>query len=338
MAKIIKIGAPDTLSVTNKRVKGFLISLYGIASTVNTDTALGDSKPENVVLGCYLTRGGKKTKIFSDRLRSWNAGSNFLDSDFELNKVGATTGQIVLREKGVATKEIALWPYKVMLPSVVHMMGSDVLELEIQINEDAVGDNLDAQASQYYVTELTTVDGHEFETPVIDVFYIPEEVGEWSKKLGNKVSVIRFLNFDKSSQLLTSKILESFSLGSDKGKIQQNYIQTLTENVNKFTTLTEAEERAQSLELYNGGPLDNVELDLVLNPDNVNPSKCIIYVERAVTNAHLIERAEGVRVMENAEVLVKHGVGDVKHATKVLSQATAQVQKSHSKLTRRMKR
>lgn len=324
---IVNKNESKPIGFKNQSISGLTMYHYAEHDTANTATTLDDSKPGGISVKVELRRNGKSYIVVSDTLQVLHMASNFREASWNLQKVGGTTGQVVLLAAATSVKEIAVWCYRVDFGGTINLSGDDELVATVQVGGVGTSTATDVGTTTSYidVNAIDGIGGYEFSTPYIDTYWIDGSQGRFTKSLGDNVRAIYMINLDKSNQLSATALITSANISSDRGSITDNYLELVTKNLDLFPTLAEAVSRYQSFELYSGADLDKVTLDLLLVSANVVAAKNVIVVYRSYMDARLVQLAHAKREKHQLAAAVKVGVVDPVKAGESIASASIRV-------------
>lgn len=324
---IIKTGETRELIFANQSVGGLSLKHYVGHGTANTALTLDDSNPANIYVKAVLERGRKEFVLFQDSLRVLHQATNIMNGSFNLQKVGASTGMIVLLAAVTLVKEIGLWGYSIDFGSAINLSGEDKLRVTVTVNSTSIASDIDSSVSYLDVDTIEAPGDYEFATPYINTYAITANESRIQRSLGDNVTDVIWLNTDKSDQLSASGIISNSSISSKFANISDVYIELLSKQLKYYSALSEAVDRYQSMILYHGNPLDQVAIDMQLVSGNVNASKNWLVVRSHYIDGRLVNIANAKREKHTTEKLAKVGAIDNATAGKAMSVAEAHIGK-----------
>lgn len=277
------------VSVMNKTINGYTVTLYptsnsgGFSGTVHDTTALN--------LKGILKRNGGSVEMFNTSLKNLVTLGYIKNPAFEyIQSPGAVFTQAI--SGSVVT---GIVPLRFDFGGVINLIGADEFVLEWQLNDGFWGSSVNQSSSSIEIDECDDI-GEEYFTPVTKVIVIEANQQNPTYSLGDNVIAIVLANYDKATAMANIAVMNSISLNSKTLTKNDTYREVLNKNLNYYSNSTEGAMRVQNFILYQGDEeLDNVSLNLNLNPSNVTAAENFILYRAFVTNDWLVTRASILR-------------------------------------------
>lgn len=311
MSFIVKVGESRTYEVQNRKIRGFMLNAGLIANAVNVAFVPSDFDATKIFISVDLLREGVKRSLYSDNLGAVLACS-FMSNFALLHPTNGGTVDNVVLVKAAAVVEKHVLPYFLDFGNVIDLENQDKISITVQFTGGAlVGANIVGNATSY--VDIVEIDQHGFEkfTPSIETNTIKAGESRVSFPLGDHVRRIVLLNYDKNTILAADAPTATINLSSDKVNFSKTNEQIMTERQNDFY-LSAADEvsKRQSFVIYDGktGNLNKCQLDMILNPANVNVGKNVLVVWRNTTSPGLLIHATEKEKKSISEKLNKMGI------------------------------
>ena len=300
MIKTIVGQGSDTVEGKNFDFGGVLVVVKAQHTTNNTTIVAGDFDFSKTKVKAVLVRDGVDIPIFSDLITILHSETNFENSGFQLPIVQSVA-------KGASTKEIALITLSIELHSAINVRGEDKLLLDISLDNGTLGANIDA-ANTITRVQLLDIEGDEIGIPVIDTRAITG--GQVSFNVsGDDVNGVAFINTDKTSALLSDKVIDSVSINTAELRNNINYDQLVGLRTLDFETAATAAARNQNFRVLGKGDHDNCQVDINFNSVNVTSAKNWVVVRRTIMNKKSVQLGVTRAAERTERKLVKAGVG-----------------------------
>jgi hypothetical protein len=301
MIKTIVGAGSDSIEGKNFDLGGVMFTIKAQHTTVNTTIVAGDFDFSKARVKASLNRDGQEIVLFTDVLSVLNFETNFENTAFELPIVQSVA-------KGASTKEIAVINMSIELHSPINVRGEDKITVEVNFDSGTFGSNIDTANTTTRV-QLLDIEGDEIGIPVIESKTIT--AGQQSFNIsGDDVNSLTLINTDKTSTLLSDKVVESVVITTKELRNNLTYEQLLGLRQMDFETNTSASARKQSFRVLGKGDHDGCNVEIALNGTNVTSAKNWVITRRTIMNRKSV--ALGVtRAAERSEAkAVRVGVGN----------------------------
>lgn len=279
MVRITGIGT-DTLNVSGINAKGILLNIVCTAAVVNTTTTSADLVKSNLSIKAIYSRNGNDLTIFSTFISVLLASLCWLSNCF--NTILAADVGHVLLVHGAGVKEVNSWTHFIPFPSIINVLSTDNLRLEVSVNAGFYSANLDPAVSYIEASILSVpVSTHrQGMSSSIDVNSINAASSTYNQSLGNGVVAINFVNLDKITILAADNVVTRCNIAANEVNLSMSNNDLYAVRDSHFPSKALADARNNNLLLYSGHPLNNVVLDLSLTSGNVSASNNFIVVQR----------------------------------------------------------
>lgn len=292
--EIVKNNETKTLVLQNGSYAGVSTEIYLEASATNTAFSGQLVSPEQVTIEVVkIHDDGKNESILSDNLRNLVM--------FDIDKVAAefivdntkfinyTTAAVGVTAKGIL-------PLKFSFGGTINLHGKERLEVKATLSSATWTTQL-SSTNCYMVLDGITGQGTEYFTPKMRSIVIDTNASTIEKALGNNVSDVILVNYDKTDLTSANQVLNTLSVQSKQENRSRTYFQILSKQREYYDDASTAALRNQNFIIYRGEPIDDVKLFLAMNSSNVNSTKNYILFRYHETSAHTINKA--VRHDEN---------------------------------------
>lgn len=320
MAKTITIGQVQTDTVNSRTIKGIKIHAYLQHIAVNTAFISTDFNWQNMVIKLTLKRGGKDYIIFNDNVRNLGAFTNYFSALFRGAKDFSTT-MIILQAASAGAKQIVEAVMYIDLAGFINLRGDDNLLIEYNASAAMVSVNVD-QSVSYIYGDWDDGIGLEYCTPKIEFYTLQQGQQNQTKSVGDNVMRMCLLNYDQPTQLYANRIVDNYSIMSDKIKFTNNYYQLLDDQQRMFVNAPEASLRLQSFCFYEnqlnpfsnfespGVEIDQTAIQLNLIAANVTATNNVLGWSSYFTDARLLGLARERSGNHTAREIKKYGAHD----------------------------
>ena len=289
----------------NKWIDGFTLALIAIS------TGAGFlSQPfaaEYLQLKATLRRDGNNTVIFNNTLKNLVALSHIESTTWNYLW---NTGVVGVSLSVLAGVNTLLIPLRFDLGGPLNLIGDDELEIEWQLAPDQfwlAAANCVAATSYIQLDYTETLD-IEWYTPRIESRVIEANQQNVSYTLGDNILKVLLLNYDKTGFTESTAVVNFVKFSADKFSKNDNYRELIDKAASYYSNVTEFAARIQNWILYSGSDeLDNVAIDLNLNPPNVTAAKNFLVWLSFDTSANLVARAEKLEAMKQSKADKKVG-------------------------------
>lgn len=276
----VKFGSTDEIEVKSGTYNGVYVNTLLKASAVNTALANSDYKPEQVAVKVELERDGDTKVILQNNLLILGLFNTITKGRHEF------TNGIIKVPHGVAVKQVSQKSVFIDFGGALRIADNDVLRVQVTPNSSAITSNCDTQLSEveaYLNPCIAYEEGiHQTHAKVITAATDSQPVN-----LGNNVTLVAFLNFDKTDY--QNEVITNLTLSSDKLDLNltgnriiamrpQQFAPNIPYVFNGAGRIFDL--HPQTFLVFDGKKpdgqqveLDNARLDLQFNPDNVAASQ-----------------------------------------------------------------
>lgn len=279
---IVKLGENKSQIVSNETVDGVTVDIYMYAAAANTAFISSAFVPSEVQVKVELKRKKGNMAIVTDNLQLLGAFSaqNYGNKDWFVGNV--------LTAAASGVKEDKLYSLYIPFGGPINLKGEDQLVISFIVGRGVWSAAVDSSIS-YVDFNYNTCIGYEVATPQIRSQVVQANINNEKYSLGDRVTKIMFLNFDKTAISNAQQVVSSLSLVSDKLNQTMNFYQLWNKNKNYFTgpqiwldtaqtgaLLTAAQ--PQSFVIFASpdtvkNNLSNTQINVSYNSSNVNASQ-----------------------------------------------------------------
>lgn len=279
----ISHGVRHTERVQNSTVKGIAFLARIIAANVNVDLS-GQNTPLTTVIDLSkikikvtLERDNQRKTICDSDARILGMDSKLFDALFEYVMPAANQKDITLLAHGAAAKNQIVIPFAVDFGTVINVKNSDILTLDINVQNGTFGTAVDGTVS-YIQAKVIEGIGLEFVTPKIEVYPVKAAEANMKVYLGNNVVSVSYINTVETGQLDADLVLTDVKLDTDRLSFAKDYYELAAERADLTEGgVTNSEYRGQSLQIH-AGEVDDAKLELTFNSANVDSNVNFIVV------------------------------------------------------------
>jgi hypothetical protein len=288
--------------------------VYAKATTVNQDDSAAIIDASKVNVKVMLKRGGQQwLEIMQGNLQVLSQFSNYMRALYRHANPTATVQSLTLVAHAGGISGEYLVSYRLDFGGMINLYGED--ELSCEINPIApFGADINLNAS-YLGCEFRDDVGVGAFIPVTRVIQVEGTNAKFDESLGDNVSEIAFLNFDKTGVLTANRVIDSISLTSDKISFTKIYNQLIAERVAMFEDEDTAANRNQSFMLFTTGKLnptsgeiaelDNVRLLIDLVTANNNTGKNWVVYRQVLIDPTTFNNAMELKEKHDAQTRSK---------------------------------
>jgi len=304
--KSILYGGTDSITATTGSYRG--VSLTTILTNAATNTAFTGDVVDmtNANIRVIWSDGKTEKVIVNDNLRNALACSQIENPAFEY--VIDQTKIISTLAAGVGVKATALRSLVFDFGGVVTVPRGGSIYVEVQVSNGYYTSQCETSTSKLQFDLMEGIGNMdlipEFRSKIINA-----SVTNPSENLGDNITKLVVVNYDKTSFLTADNVFNTLSIVSDKVKINDTFADLVGRNEEKFTSQTDAQIRKQCWLLHDSDvELDNVVLDGVTNSANVTASKNFILWKTYFTSPSIVQTAIIRREKHIDKGLVKIGL------------------------------
>ena len=291
-----------------RQIKGVLCTAYLFAASAGTAMTGVLVDQTRIRLRAIIKRAnGVEREIYNDQIRYANAISGFNLPFFEFFQNSTLEIQTANASGVVQTGSI---PMYVDFKKTYHLEAGDSLFIEVNTTGFTSDASVSSTASYLEVYEVDSTD-QETDAQDCEFGIYNIQAGKTADvvNLGDGVTEILFINFDKSSILTADSPIATVSIDSKQFKVTNLTFQGLLANRQRiFPSKALSDVRYQSHMLYSGVPIDGARVDLTLNGSNVNASSCYIVWRKQPVTATTLARGQRHAAQKNANVLTSAGL------------------------------
>lgn len=275
-----------TEQITNKSIRriGVVVKLYKPAA------APADVLPnlQSVIIKLSLKRNGNTHIIFNDNLAVLLRESMFHQS---YDAVSDISGLLNIGTNGGDTIQAVCG--MIDLGGTINCMNTDVLTFTADTNASWVDATYDASQSNIEF-EIRDDIGVEKFIPKILSESINNGESRFRRSLGDNVTQVSFINTDVSAwiPLTTDIAVEHFTLTSDKYNISDDKYQMYARRNSQFESVSSSNSRKKSFAYTPNTEIDNVQIDLQLDPAQITGSANRIVYRTFVADKSTLVRGE----------------------------------------------
>lgn len=315
---IVKLGENKTQIVNNMTINGFTVDVYLYAAATNTAFVAGSFVPSEVQVKVELKRPAKgNMTMVSDNMQLLGlfSAKDYGNNDWNLGTV--------LTAAAVGVFESKLHTVFIPFGGPVNLKADDQIIISFIVGRGVWSAAVDSSLS-YLDFNYNECIGLEYATPRINSQVVQTNINNEKYSLGDRVTKVMFINYDKTTIAEASQVISSLTMSSDKLNYTKNFFQLYSANKNMFTppqvklryVTAAAAEAFPALPLFPqaftifASPdqvkdnLKNCQLNLSFNTTNVNASQnyvvWISFDADADTYVKAVERAEKHKI-ENIE-------------------------------------
>lgn len=298
----MKIKHLETLSeeVTGKNVTGFKFNTFLEHATANTAFGNDEVDYTKAQFKVFLKRDKETIPILNGNLKELLLESAFDNVLYKTILNGQVNKIVKAAASGISAQAWA-WAF-IDLQGIINLRRGDKLKIEAYLH-DGYFANSSTSNSRVEVDVVEGV-GVESFTPQIMTESIQANESNREYTLGNKVTDVTFINFDKKTDLDADSVVETFSIQTDK---MQKY-----ESLEEIASLqafsapnTDIAQRYNSARLIEGAvPHNDVTINITFNSSNVNTGKNYLVYRTFIASPEVIANAvakESEHALENLE-------------------------------------
>ena len=305
---ICKIGESRQDKYTSGTINSITVIAAITAAATNTPLAASDFNPSQVNIKVTLKSAGKPHMIMQDNLQILGVFNSLKRGYHEfLNGLDKTYS-------AVGVKAVKIRPVTLHFGGHIRLSGNDELIVEVVPSQSGTFSSaVDTGVShlEFYANQSI---GYEMGLPSVKSEVVQQNTTNQSFNLGNNVTKLAYLNFDKND--LAAEVISNFSLSSDRLDISQTFNRLLASNPLNFDEVpatrygsvlpihaTDATGRAfrgldflpQSMILFDGekiqNELDNARAEISFNSANVAASQNYVVWTTYETDAATVKDA-----------------------------------------------
>lgn len=296
--------------IRNKKINGFCISTFMRSATANARPSNLDVDFTKSYLKVILHRGGEQYVLIQDNLKVLGLATNLTQASVRAFYQDHTyVTSLNLMAAGVFGE--GLLSFDIDLKGTLDLRGDDLLVCELNIQSGFFSANVDANNAHLEFKERVST-GIERYVPKISSFIV--QAGEMRRtfNIGNNVTSVILLNFDKSASW--DPVIQNVVLASKQIDDTFSFRDLLTNKVNNLPIMPfqpadpgneNSYEFDQSYTLLENEDLDQVSLDIQYNPQNVTGNKNFIVVHSYYTDMKTLVEAEVKEQQARQEKLVE---------------------------------
>jgi len=301
---IISEAETRTLTLKNSSVSGVSMKFFSRHTTANT--AFSGEQVDLSKVNCKVTlrREGKPQHIiYSDQVKPWVLSSGYYNGQIE-NVVDSSF--TVLKAAASGVDEEIINYFTLNFGGVVNLKGEDSLNVEFHFISGASASTVSNSESFMEFDPIEAI-GYEIGTPEISTHSIAASQSREQIELGNDVTGVCFVNYDKTGNLEASSPITSVTLSSDRLNLHDNYYELLAKRSEKFQSDAVADKRDMNFYLYEGlgEEIDTARLDLNMVSGNVNAGKCFIVCYRLHVTPETLSKASAMSDKHESEDIAK---------------------------------
>lgn len=283
-------------TIRDVKLKGISVLAYLTASFFSSDVGTDTIDFSKAIIKLVLNRDGKQFMLVNDDLKKLGLASS-------LNSINKRTFYQALPYCKIYTsssptiKGISSFNFDIDFKQTIHLKESDFIYIEIITSTGLYTSQVDVNQSYLDINPILSTQ-QEVAVPYIKTIAFPQGETRRSEFLGDNVTDIVLLNYDKTNK--RSHVVNNLQLSSDKLNLSTDkfglsmldlrhkdfpsYVQDVYEDYNL--------EFDQSYIIIKDEDLDNVKLDLSLNGSNVNPSNNYLVYWTYYTDQKTLVQAE----------------------------------------------
>lgn len=308
--KSIVYGGTDSITATTGSFKGVSLTTILTNGTANTAFTGDVVDMTNANLRVIWSDGKKERVICNDNLRNLLATSQIESPAFEYvidqSKIISTLAA------GIGVKATAIRPLVFDFGEVVTVPRGGSLYVEVSVSNSYYTSQCEAATSKLQFDTMEGI-GNMTVIPEFRSKIINAAVTNPSENLGDNVTKLVVVNYDKTSFLTADNVFNTLMVTSDKVKINDTFSDLVGRNEEQFSSQADAQIRKQCWLLHNSGvELDNVVVDGVTNSSNVTASKNFILWKTYFTDTAIVSQAVARKEKHENKALVKLGIRTLK--------------------------
>jgi hypothetical protein len=327
---ILRQGESLNFEVKNKTVQRLVIKVVARHTTNNIAIVAADVNLDAVLAKIHLNRGGQLHTLVADKIKPLVIESAYRRASFQhVKPLNPTYTQLIVQ--GAAIKNLVMQTLYIDLGTPINLRGDDKLQVQLDSMNNLFSNNIDVTGS-FIEADMEEAVGYETFTPIIQTKTVQAGESRIQLDLGDNVQEVMWVNTDKTTQTEGDKVIEQFSIATDRWSKTDNYRELIASRAEDFRFLTESDERAQTFSLLKGEDFDNVRLDVTLNPANVAAGKNIIVVRSFMTSADQVELAQLSRQRHEIRQMTKVGL-----ANQAIARVREDVEKRRAMILKRLR-
>jgi hypothetical protein len=308
---IIKVGENKPFKMKSGSTRMLRMNVLLSAAVANTLLTDGDFDPSKVYIQLRKqVKNQPDEKIFGyQQLKVLLYVANFYNSTFDSSFSGKKWRTSIAPAVGV--KGVWLLQMDLPLPGPVNVGADETLVLDVNFTPGSCSVNVDTTATQMRVGFAPCLEGYEFYQPAYEVYLLDSTKTEWSESLGDGISRIMFVNFDKAIDVADCPLM-NVSFQSDRLNMNIDAADLYADRDMLFPVPYGLYygNLQSSVDIFNGNGnhVDKCVIDISLNTLNVTANNNFVVVERQITDPQKLQLAQAKKQMHGLQGLHKAGI------------------------------
>lgn len=301
MKKVINFGSSANFSVQSSNVDALRLNINATHTTANTAFSAVLADLSEITIDIEKELNGHIHKVYKGIALPFLMASTYMNASFEQIVSGT-----VLVEKAHASgvKAIASQIYDINFGGIFNLDGDEKLNIEIDVPSAAAGTGVDTALSGITLEVIEGI-GYEIGTPQIIVKNIQASLSEETYSLGSDVQSIYFINTDKTTNLSADRVIDRLTIESDKVKIKVDSDGLISDRLELFPTIAQANLRNNNFVLHSGAELDDCKIDLTFNSANVNASKNYLVIVKNIATVQTVAKVQALQTKHEQKAVRK---------------------------------
>lgn len=291
MKKVINFGSSANFTVQNSNVNAIRLNFNATHTTAATAFSASLVDLSEVTLDIEKEVNGTTHKVYKGIALPVLMASTFMTASYEQIVSGTV---LVDRVQDTGVKEIASQIYDFNFGGIFNLDGDEKLNIEVEVPSSSAGTGVDTSASSISIEVIEGI-GYEIGTPQIIVKNIQASISEETISLGSDVQSLFFINTDKTTNLSTDRVIDRLTIESDKVKIKEDVDGLVSDRLEMFPTIAQANLRNNNFAVHVGEELDDCKVDLTFNASNVSASSNYLVVVKNIATAQTVSKVSAMQ-------------------------------------------
>jgi hypothetical protein len=223
--------------------------------------------------------------------------SSYMNASYEQIASGTVLVEVA---QASSVKMVASQIFDINFGGIFNLDGDEKLNIEIDVPSSAAGVGVNTQSSGITLEVIEGI-GYEIGTPQIIIKNIQASLSEETYSLGSDVQSIYFINTDKTTNLTADRVIDRLTIESDKVKIKVDSDGLVSDRLELFPTIAQANLRNNNFVLHSGAELDDVKIDLTFNSGNVTASSNYLVVVKNIATVQSVSKVQALQTKHEAK-------------------------------------
>jgi len=248
MKKVINFCSSANFTVQNSNVDALRLNINATHTTNNTAFSASLVDLSEITIDVEKELNGVVHKVYKGIALPFLMASSYMNASYEQIASGTVLVEVA---QASSVKMVASQIFDINFGGIFNLHGDEKLNIEIDVPSASAGTGVDTGASGITLEVIEGI-GYEVGTPQIIIKNIQASLSEETYSLGSDVQSIYFINTDKTTNLAADRVIDRLTIESDKVKIKVDSDGLVSDRLELFPTIAQANLRNNNFVLHAG--------------------------------------------------------------------------------------